>query len=156
MNSPFWVDSNLEINYNSYCFSLDFKYICSYNFNQARSQNFVKGGGLFWKVETTNFHCSRIRLRRSFRPKTGDLKKKKVFTKIETDFSTEITNSNGFSDRITKLLHNFGFQIPLVGAVFILEQKSASKVLKTCDVAYFSGQCGGDISPPPPWLRCRL
>ena len=100
---------------------------------QARSQDFVKGGGLFWKVETTvsdldpNFHCSRIRLRRFFRPKTGDLQKKrsspklrrilkferffrpkigdlqrktktkKVFTEIETDFSAEIGNSNGFS-----------------------------------------------------------
>ena len=34
---------------------------------------------------------------RFFRPKTGDLKKKRVFTKIETDFLARIGNSNVFS-----------------------------------------------------------
>ena len=32
-----------------------------------------------------------------FRPKTGDLQKKKVFTEIARDFPAEIGNSSGFS-----------------------------------------------------------
>ena len=34
-----------------------------------------------------------------FRPKTGDLRKKKVFTEISRDFLAEIGNSSGFSGR---------------------------------------------------------
>ena len=156
------------------------------NLNQARSQDFEKGGRLFWKSETTvsdldpNFYCSWIRFKRFirnwdgffgrnrkfkrfFRPKTGDLQKKKtVFTEIETDFSAEIRNSNGFSGWITatpwQLLHPNSFGR---GLFSFFEQKSASKALKTCDFAYFSGQWGGLEPPPPPppfwlryWLKC--
>ena len=59
-------------------------------------------------------------------------------SKIETDFSAEIGNSNG----------NFGTKSLRGGGLFsFLEQKSASKALKTCDFPYFSGQWGGGSSP---------
>ena len=42
----------------------------------------------------------------------------------------------------------------LWGGLFsILEQKSASKPLKTCYFAYFSGKCGGLAPSLPPWIR---
>ena len=86
---------------------------------QARSQD-LERGGLFWKSEKSandldpNFYWSWIsitrfvrKLRRNFSksseiqtffcPKTDDLQKKKVFAKIETDFSAKVRNSNVFS-----------------------------------------------------------
>ena len=87
-------------------------------FMQARSQDLEKGGGLFWKIEKSangldpNFHCSWIsfrrfvrKLRRNFSENSEisaqnevvSKKKKKVFTKFETDFSAEIRNSQVFS-----------------------------------------------------------
>ena len=108
-----------------------------------------------------------------FRPKLGDLqkkKKKKVFAKIQSDFSAEIQNSNLFSAQnqvISKkkkkgLRQNSGrffFQFRkfkrLRGALFvwvglfsIFHRKSASKAQKTCDFAYFTSQWGGARAPP--------
>ena len=71
----------------------------------------LKRGGLFWKSEMcandldSNFHWSWMsRKARKFKaffcPKSGDLKKKKkkkVFAKIQSDFSAEIRNSKLFS-----------------------------------------------------------
>ena len=71
-------------------------------------------------------------------------KKKKVFTEIETDFSAEIGNSNGSSSRMTATLTRLRHPNSFGGELFsFFEQKSASKALKTCDFAYFSGQWGG-------------
>ena len=87
-----------------------------------------------------------------FRPKTGDLQKKnnKVFTEIETDFSADIGNSNSSSARIRGNSFTTSSPNPFWGGLFF-EQKSASKALKTCDFAYFSGQWGW--AGAPPWLR---
>ena len=142
---------------------------------QARSQDLERGGGgLFWKSETSvsdldsNFHCCRVRFKRLIRNWDGffrrnrELKrffhpntwypKKKVFTEIETDFSTEIGNSNGSSARITETPSQLPHQIPSGGGGLFsfFEQKSAPKALKTCDFAYFSGQWGARA---PSWLR---
>ena len=91
-------------------------------YNQARSQDLEKGG-LFWKSEKcandldSNFHwpwisfrrfvrnlrrnvSERLEFQRFFPPKirwSPKKKKKKVFAKIQSDFSAEIQNSNVFS-----------------------------------------------------------
>ena len=123
-------------------------------YNQVRSQNLNKGG-LFWKSEKTandldpNFHCSWIRIKCFFSPKTGDLqKKKKVFTEIETNFSAKIGNSNALSGRITTSTSQFRPPIFFGGGLFsFFYQKSASKAPKTCDFAYFTGQWGARAPP---------
>ena len=46
--------------------------------------------------------------------------------------------------------------IPVWGLFSFLEQKSASKALKTCYFAYFSGQWGGLIAPPPPGYATEI
>ena len=100
-------------------------------------------------------------------------KKKKVFAKIQSDFSAEIQNSNVFSAQtwvISKkkkkkgLRQNSGqffFQFRkfkrMRGALFIwgrlfsiFHRKSALKAQKTCDFAYFTSQWGGARAPRPP------
>ena len=62
-------------------------------------------------------------MRRNFRPKS----------QIQTVLPAESR----------QLIQNFGSQIPLGGLFSFLEQKPASKALKTCDFVYFSGQWGG-------------
>ena len=97
--------------------------------------------------------------------------KKKVFTKIETVFSPEIGNSNGFSAQEQVISKKKKNSSPKLGRFFsaditatpsqlrlpnpfgegllsFFEQKSASTALKTCDFAYFSGQWGSSSSPP--------
>ena len=125
------------------------------------------------------------KFKRFFRPKSGDLQKKKkkmVFAKIQRDFSAEIQNSNVFSAQnqvISKkkkkkkgLRQNSGqffFQLRMFkrlrGALFewggglfsISHRKSASKAQKTCEFAYFTSQWWGlEPPPPPPWLRYWL
>ena len=65
----------------------------------ADPENF--GGGDF-KHKTSKIRMSSPKLRASrkfkqfFRPKSGGLQKKKVFTEIEIDFLAEIGNSNNF------------------------------------------------------------
>ena len=74
---------------------------------QWRIQKILVGGGL--KAKTSKIRMSSPKLRVIFRPKSEiqtffspkirwspKKKKKKVFTKIETDFSAEISNSNVF------------------------------------------------------------
>ena len=107
------------------------------------------------------------KLSRIYRPKSEivtDFRQKpdvfqKVFTKIESSFSAKITNSNGSSGQIAatpsllRVPNLFGG-----GGLFsFFKHKSASKALKTCNCAYFSGQWGG-IEPPslPPPLATLL
>ena len=113
---------------------------------------------------------------RFFRQKLGDLqkKKKKVFAKIQSDFSAEIQNSNVFSAQIQVIskkkkkkglrqnsrrffFQNFASSNVSGGALFawgglfsIFHRKSASKAQKTCDFVYFTSQWGGLEPPPPP------
>ena len=94
-----------------------------YGSDQARSQDLEKGGGYFERVRSVQTTLTRIfidlesvsdglseiwdemsrkhwNFKGFFRPKLGDLKKKKkkkVFAKIQSDFSAEIQNSNVFS-----------------------------------------------------------
>ena len=114
------------------------------------------------------------KFKRFFRQKLGDLQKKKVFAKIQSDFLAEIQNSNVFSAQnqvISKrkkkkgLRQNSGrFFLPkfrklktFQGGLFshgggglfsIFHRKSASKAQKSCDFAYFTSQWGG-LEPPP-------
>ena len=120
-------------------------------------------------------------MKRIFRPKTGDLKKKKVFTEIETDFSHEIENSNGFSAQKqvisknkkvfteieTDFLGNFkhffrpdhgnslttSLPNPFRGAVFIFRAKIGLKSTKNVRFCIFSGQLG-ELELPPPRPPC--
>ena len=55
-----------------------------------------------------------------------------------------------FWSKQRQVLHNFGSQIPLGGLFSFLEQKSASKALKTCYFAYISGQWASSSSLHPP------
>ena len=78
----------------------------------ADPENFVGGGG--FEAKTSKIRMSSPKLRVIFRPKSEiqtffspklrwspeKKKKKKVFTKIETDISAEIGNSNVFSPEI--------------------------------------------------------
>ena len=102
------------------------------------------------------------KLRLIFRPKSeiqtffppknrwSKKKRKKIFTEIETDFSTKIGNSNDMY--FTTSAPNF-----LWGGLFsIFHQKSASKAPKTCDFAYFTSQWRGSRGAPPPPLATLL
>ena len=115
-----------------------------------------------------------------FRPTLGDLqkKKKKVFAKIQSDFSADLRNSKVFSAQnqviykkkkkrsspklrlifcpISQIQTFEGDCFQMGGGLFsIFHIKSASKAQKTCDFAYFTSQWGGSSPPPPPrpWLR---
>ena len=57
------------------------------------------------------------KFKRFFSPKTGGLQKK-FFTKIETDFSAKIGNSNAFSYRITRSTSQLRHPISLRGGCF--------------------------------------
>ena len=83
-----------------------------------------------------------------FRPNSGGLQKKNVFTEIETDFSAEIGNSNVWG-----------------GAVFLWESyfqfftKNRPQKHQKRAILHTSQANGGSSSPPPvpPWLRyCKL
>ena len=78
------------------------------------------------------------------------ISKKKVFTKIETDFQAKIGKSNAFSGRITISTSQLRHPISFGGLFSFFHQKSASKAPKTCDFAYFTGQWGGSSPPAPP------
>ena len=80
-----------------------------------------------------------------FRPNLGDLqkKKKKVFTIIETDISSNFANSDVWGGAV--------FEWGELFSIFYI--KSASTAQKTFDFAYFTSQWGGSSPPAPPWLR---
>ena len=79
-----------------------------------------------------------------FRPKLGDLqkkkKKKKVFAKIQSDFSPKFRNFKRLS----------GGSFRMGGLFSIFHKKSASKAQNTCVFAYFTSQWGGLEPPRPP------
>ena len=78
-----------------------------------------------------------------FRPKSGGLqkeKKKKVFTKIETDFSAQIGNSNVWGG-----LFSYGG-----GAIFNFSQKIGLKTTKNVRFCILYKPMGGARAPPPP------
>ena len=82
-------------------------------------------------------------IQRFFPPKirwSPKKKKKKVFTEIETDFSSNFANSD-----VWEGLFSYG------GGLFsVFHKHSASKAQKTCNFAYFTSQWGGARAPPPP------
>ena len=97
-------------------------------------------------------------MKRFFRPKLGDLQKKKIFTQIQAVFLTnfrcgpEIKNCT-FLVQITASPSQLLIANPIGGLFSFLEQKSASNALKTWYFAYFSGQWG--LDPPLLWLPVR-
>ena len=131
-----------------------------------------KRGGLFWKSEKcandvdSNFHwpwisfrwfvrnlrrnvSERSEIQRFFPPKirwSPKKKKKKVFAKIQGDFSPNFASSNVW-----------GGALFVWGGLFsIFHRKSASKAQKTCYFAYFTSQWGGSSPPAPPPLATLL
>ena len=142
--------------------------------HQARSQDLVKGGGYFERVRSVQTTLTRIfidlesvsdglseiwdemsrkdwNFKGFFRPKLGDLQKKKkkkkmVFANIQGDFSPNFATSNVW-----------GGALFVWGGLFsIFHRKSASKAQKTCDFASFTSQWGGLEPPPPPPLATLL
>ena len=138
-----------------------------------------RGGGLFLKSEKSandldlNFHCSCIsitrfvrKLRRNFseiqtffQPKNrwSPKKKKKIFTKIETDFSAKIENSNAFSHRITTSTSQLQHPISFGGGCFQFFTKNRPQKHKKCAILHTSQANGEDSSlPPTPSLATLL
>ena len=162
---------------------------------QARSQDLEKGG-LFWKSEKcandldSNFHWSWINFRRFVRNLRRNVsesseiqsffppkirwspkkkKKKKVFSKIQSDFLAEIQsffppkirwspkkkkglrqNWDCYFVQFRKFRRLRGAVFEWVGLFSIFHRKSASKAQKPCDFAYFTSQWGGSSPPRPP------
>ena len=101
---------------------------------------------------------SSLKLKQFFRPKVGGLQKK-VFTQIQsrllTNFRWDPKKNQLCGPNHSEFFTNFDCQSYWGGLFSILKQKSASKALNTWCFAYFSGQWG---ARPPPWLRycCNL
>ena len=110
-----------------------------------------------------------------FRPKLGDLKKKKkkkVFAKIQSDFSAEIQNSNVFSaqnqviskkkkkglrqnsgrffSQFRKFKRLRGGYFRMGGAIFHFSQKIGLKSTKNMRFCILHKPMGGARAPPPP------
>ena len=138
------------------------------NKKQARSQE-LGLGGLFWILKKASndldpdFNRGLIRWSWFFRPKLRDLRKKnerKIFTEIKTVFPAKIRwspekkmpspkfshflvqkHTSSFLVQITGTFSQLLIANLFGGGLFsFLEQKSASKALKTWYFAYFSGQ----------------
>ena len=75
-----------------------------------------------------------------FRPKLGDLQKKKGLRQ----------NSGRFFTQFRKFKRLRGALFVWGGLFSIFHRKSASKAQKTCFFAYFTSQWGGLEPPPPP------
>ena len=171
---------------------------------QARSQDLEKGGGgLFWKSEKcandldSNFHWSWISFRRFVRKLRrkclgkhenskvysarnwviSKKKKKKVFAKIENDFSIEIRNSKVFSaqnqvisqkKRSTPKLRVIFRPISQIhtfeggcfrmggGGYFPFFTENRPQKHKKHAILHTSQANGGGSSPPPPPLATLL
>ena len=83
------------------------------------------------------------KFKRFFRPNLGDLqkKKKKVFAKIQDDFSSNFASSNVW-----------GGALFVWGGLFsFFHRKSASKAQK--NAILHTSQANGGARAPPPWLR---
>ena len=177
----------------------------TYARDQARSQDLEKGGGggYFETVRSVQTTLTRIlidlesvsdglseiwdemsrKFKGFFRPKLGDLQKKKkkrsspkfrvIFrpkSKIQTFFPPKFRWSPKKKKKKKKVFakiqgdfsSNFACSNVWVGALFvwgglfsIFHRKSASKAQKTCDFAYFTSQWGG-LEPPSPPLATLL
>ena len=90
-----------------------------------------------------------------FQPKNRwSPKKKKVFTKIETEFSANIGNSNAFSYRITRSTSHLRHPIFFGGGCFQFFTKNRPQKHQKRAILHTSQANGGNSSPPrPPWLR---
>ena len=122
--------------------------IFALKFRQVRSQEFAVGE-LFWRLETTpkdldpDFDWSLLKLGQFFCPNLGDVQKKKRSSFwLEASFSWSGITSGSWLILIANTIRElFSF----------LEQKLASKVLKTWYFAYSLGQWrGGARAPPTP------
>ena len=114
-------------------------------------------------------------IQRFFPPKNRWSPRKKVFAKLESDFSAEIRNSKVFSAqnrwspkkkkkkkkrsspklslifRPNSEIQTFqGGCFLMGGAIFNFSQKIGLKSIKKCDFEYFTSQWGGGSSPPAP------
>ena len=121
--------------------------------------------------------------KRFFRPKLGDLQKKKkkkekVFAKIQSDFSAEIQNSNVFSaqnqvisekkkkglrqysgrffSQFRKFKRMRGGSFRMGGAIFHFSQKIGLKSTKNMRFCILHKPMGGARAPPPPPLATLL
>ena len=131
--------------------------------NQARSQDLEKReGGFFERVRKVQTTLTRIfivlesvshglcenwdeisrkaqKFKGFFRPKSGGLQNKKVFTEIETDFSAEIGNSNVW-----------GGAVFLWGGYFQFFTKNRPQMHQKRAILHTSQAIGGARAPPPP------
>ena len=78
-----------------------------------------------------------------FRPKLGDLQKKKKKKGLRQ-------NPGRFFFQFRKFKRLRGGSFGMGGLFSIFHRKSASKAQKTCDFAYFTSQWGGSSPPRPP------
>ena len=114
------------------------------------------------KQVTSKKKRSSLKLRRIFRPQSEipvfsaqiqviSKQKKKVFTDIETDFSAEIGNSQGSSERITATTLQLRHPNPFGGgAVFILSSKIGLKSTKNVRFCILYRPMGGSSTPRLP------
>ena len=91
-----------------------------------------------------------------FPPKNRWSPKKKVFTKIETDFSTEIGNSDAFSGRITTCTSQLRHPISVGGGCFQFFTKNRPQKHQKRAILHTSQANGGARAPPPPLLATLL
>ena len=90
------------------------------------------------------------KFKRFFRPKSGDLQKKKVFNEIVSDFSAKIGISNAFSHRITTSTSGLWHPISFGGAVFNFLPKIGQKSNKNVRFCILHKPMGGSSPPAPP------
>ena len=114
---------------------------------QARSQDFAKGGGFFerWKQQETNLTQIFIMLESDwggFSVKIRWPPKKGLHQNSVTYPDQVWVRSTTFLVQITASPSQLLLPNPVGGLFSFLDQKSASKALKTCYFAYFSGQWG--------------
>ena len=90
--------------------------------------------------------------KRFSRPKLGDLRKKKGLHRLWVSSRTK--KHSTFLVQITPSPSQLLLSNPAGGLFSFLEQNSASKALKTCYFAYFSGQWEA-VAPPPSYATER-
>ena len=90
--------------------------------------------------------------KRFFSPKTGDLQKEKKRSspKLRGIFRPEVDIQTLFQSNSRHLLHNFGTQFPLGGAVFNFSPKIGFKSTKNVRFCILYRPMGGSSPPPPP------
>ena len=133
--------------------NLDSNFHCSWikitRFVRKVGQNFSESSEIHRKWDW--FYGQNRKFKRFFRPITGDLKKKKkVFTKIETDFSAKIGYSNAFSDRITTSTSQLRHPISFGRGCFQFFTKNRPQKHQKRAILHTSQANGGGSSPPPP------